>query len=347
MGLMLLAGLAATSALAAAPTLAAQPQHQTALAASPVDPATPHRQRLILKDGSFQIVMSYRVAGQRVVYLSAERGGEEEAVPLALVDLNATRAWETSHGPGSRERGGQQAPPVLSPELQKEETERAQLSPEVASDLRLQPQDEVLALDVFHGGPELVPLLQSSTDLSEHTQHSILKGLINPHSATHQMVLLKGEKADVQMHVPDPVFYLRTDDVQADSGPALTVDTHGAAGNSDRKPHSSSSEYVIVRADVREGARVIASFNTSALGSTRQDESLVETVTSVLPGGHWMKIAPRQPMLFGEYALVEVLGANQINLGVWDFGVHPTAPENRDVTLPEQRRPEGLGHHPE
>lgn len=339
--------LAAFAGSAAAPGLAASPQRQAALAASPVDPAAPHRQRLVLRDGSFQIVMSYRVAGQRVVYVSAERGGEEEEIPLALVDLNATRAWETNHGPGSRERGGQQVPPVLSPELQKEETERDQLSPEIAPNLHLQPQDEVLALDVFHGGPELVPLLQNSTNLTEGTQHSILKGFINPHSATHQMVLLKGDKADVQMHVPDPVFYLRTDDAQVSSGSALTVDTRGAAGQADRKPQPGLSKYVIVRADVREGARVVASFNTSALGTTQQEENMVETVTSLLPGGHWMKVAPRQPMLFGEYALVEVLGNNQINLGVWDFGVHPTAPENRDVLLPEKRRNDGLERHPD
>jgi hypothetical protein len=159
-------------------------------------------------------------------------------------------------------------------------------------------------------------------------------------------VLLKGEAADVQMHVPDPVFYLRTDDAQIESGTALTVDTHGASRAGDRKPKPSASEYVIVRVDVREGARVVASFNTSALGTTKQEANIVDSVATPLPGGHWLKITPAQSMLFGEYALVEVLGDNQINLGVWDFGVHPTAPENRDVELPEKPGSESLTHHP-
>jgi hypothetical protein len=35
-----------------------------------------------------------------------------------------------------------------------------------------------------------------------------------------------------------------------------------------------------------------------------------------------------------------------VNLSVWDFGVHPTAPENRDVIRPEKRRPASLEHRP-
>ena len=35
---------------------------------------------------------------------------------------------------------------------------------------------------------------------------------------------------------------------------------------------------------------------------------------------------------------MEVLDAKNVNLGVWDFGVHPTAGENRDAILPETPR---------
>ena len=61
----------------------------------PLAPATnPHRTRLILKDGSYQIVMSYRIVGSVVHYVSAERGGAEEEIPAALVDFDATHRWE-------------------------------------------------------------------------------------------------------------------------------------------------------------------------------------------------------------------------------------------------------------
>lgn len=35
---------------------------------------------------------------------------------------------------------------------------------------------------------------------------------------------------------------------------------------------------------------------------------------------------------------MEVLDAKRINLGVWDFGVHPAAPESRDAIKPEAKR---------
>src|SRR6185437_9179616 len=56
--------------------------------------SAPRRTRLFLKDGSYQIVMSYRVVGNLVRYISAERDGAEEEIPLALVDFDATHRWE-------------------------------------------------------------------------------------------------------------------------------------------------------------------------------------------------------------------------------------------------------------
>lgn len=307
----------------------------------------PHRTRLILKDGTYQTVMSYKVVGERVRFVSAERGGDTEEIPAALVDLVATRRWESQHTAGAE---GQAPPVVLDPELLKEEADRASLSPEVWSgpegSLRLPVEDSVLALDVFHGAQELVPLAQQQSDLNKQTGHNILKATINPLASSHQIVELKGERADVQMHVERPEIYLRVGD-DADlptGGTPLKVDTHGATGAAKQKQADpQGSQYVIVRVDVRKGARVVASFNTNVLGTTKQQEDVIETDTTVLPGGHWMKIVPKQGLLFGEYCLMELISPKEINLGVWDFGVHPTAPENRDVIKPERKRAVGLG----
>jgi hypothetical protein len=147
----------------------------------------------------------------------------------------------------------------------------------------------------------------------------------------------------VQVHVNDPVLYVRVGDDSGikPGGTPLTVDTHGAsaAAAASGSGGSADSQYVIVRVDVRQGARVVASFNISRLGEVHQQEDVVETRAEVLPGGHWMKLTPRSALSFGEFALIEVVSAKEVNLGVWDFGVHPTAPENRDVLKPEPRRP--------
>jgi hypothetical protein len=340
--------LLAVTFVGVAPTAShATPQHTTALQP---DDATPHRTRLILKDGSYQIVMSYRIVGNIVRYISAERGGAEEEIPLALVDLDATHRWEKQHAQASQNPSDGSAPaPAIDPELLKEEADRAALTPEVAKDLRLPEDDSTLALDTFHGTPELVPLAQTDSDLNRNTGHNLLRTAVNPLSAAHKIVQLKGETSPIQLHVKDPVLYLRIGDetVGDTGGSPLVVDTHGATSNAQNEPAggSAKSQYVIVRADVRTDARVISSFRISLLGSGQHQEDVIETTTELLPGGHWLKITPNQPLDFGEFALMEVISNKAVNLGVWDFGVHPVAAENRDVIKPDPRRPGTLGRH--
>jgi hypothetical protein len=338
--------LAASSCAATCVAQAVPPQALPDV--SKTSAGAPHRTRLILKDGSYQIVMSYSIKGKVVSYVSAERG-EVEELPADLVDWDATHKWEKQHAPTDEVDGQAQPPaPTIDPELLKEEADRRALTPEVAKDLNLPDQDSVVALDYFHGEPELVPLVQTEGDLNHTTTHNILKMSINPRSAQHQIVQLKGEVAAVQMHVDQPVIYLRVGDDSAISrgGTPLVVDTHGAGNvpgvKADASGGSADSGYVMVRADIRTGARVLASFNIGMLGSQKTQEDVVETTTELLPGGHWMKVTPKKPLDFGEYALMEVISDKEINMGVWDFGVHPVAPENRDVIKPQPKRPATL-----
>src|SRR6202046_1336447 len=321
-----------------APTLLhAFPQHT---AARQPDAPTPHRIHLILKDGSYQIVMSYQIVGNVVHYISAERGGAEEKIPLSLVDLDATKTPAPPNNP---------EPPAIDPELLKEEADRAALTPEVAKDLRLPEEDSTLALDTFHGTPELVPLAQTDSDLNRNTGHNLLKAAVNPLSAAHEIVTLKGESSPVQLHVKDPVLYLRIGDesVGNTAGTPLTVDTRGATSHMPNDPDggSSDSRYVIVRTDVRKGIRVVYSIRIPLLGTGQRQEDVVETTNELLPGGHWLKITPKEPLDFGEFALMEVISDKIVNASVWDFGIHPVAPENRDIIKPAPRRGTGLERH--
>jgi hypothetical protein len=293
----------------------------------------PLRTRLVMKDGSYQVVLGYSVVGNVVRYRSAERDGEIEEVPLALVDLGATERWQQEHS------AGQKPAPVLSAELAREEAERSSRTPEVAPNLRLPDEDSVLALDHFRGAPELVPLPQQESDLNSETAHVVQKKELNPFAASHPVLELKGAAAEVQLHDTLPVFYIRTtkdDSEDADGGAmtALTVDTHGAAGRETPSGGADSSGYVIERLDVRSDARVVDSFRIG-----KQQAGLTEMKLEELPGGHWMRLAPEQPLLPGEYALIEVLSAKQINLSVWDFGIHPNGQDNLEALHPEVKPP--------
>jgi hypothetical protein len=303
-------------------------------------------QRLILKDGSYQVVRKYEVVGDRVRYLSAERGDWEE-VPKDLIDWIATEKWARDHAPGAEPPPASSPGAVAAAEIDKEaEAEKAEAAarmPEISKGLRLPDQEGVWALDTFHGGLELVRVNQSSGDVSQATGHNVLKAAINPLGGMKQSIQIEGPKSKVQLHVNDPAIYVSLDSntpAEAEES-AVTVDTHGASSAIKNKDAHSSpdSRYAIVRLQVRKNLRVVGSLNVNMLGKVSQSEDMVDTASETLPGKRWMKLTPKQPLDIGDYALVEVLSSKEINIDVWDFRIDPTAPDNPNSIMPLQREP--------
>src|ERR1700739_2085720 len=100
--------------------------------------AQPGRQRLILKDGTYQVITKYEVKGDRVRFYSAERD-EWEEIPKDLVDWTATAKWNHDHQPGASagvatESGGAANPndPGLSEAAKLDAEERAERDAEAA-----------------------------------------------------------------------------------------------------------------------------------------------------------------------------------------------------------------------
>jgi hypothetical protein len=340
-------------------TMAAAVRHDEAqAAAASQQPTASQRTRLFLRDGTFQSVLGYTVKAGVVTYRSAERNGTEEQVPLSLVDLAATRAWARQHADGDSPQH-----PVLSPELAKEEAARAARTPEILPGLRLPEEDSVVALDMEHNAPELVPLSQRGGDLNGETAHDVRRQAINPAAAAHDILDLDGSAAEVQMHTATPAFFVRigSDDGRDPGGSAITVDTQGRAGRADSTGGAASSDYVLVRlrarSDNRKGPRTdsreLDSFRIADLDqpgrphglqpqTTRPQADVVELEATSVPGGKWLKLTPAHPLEEAEYALVEVLSASEVNLLVWDFGVHAQARENDEAIHPQTAKPPTL-----
>ena len=308
---------------------------------------TPNK-RLILKDGSYQIVKQYEVKGDRVRYISAERGGDWEELPASLVDWAATDAWAKAHAPGaapvitdqSSTPPGSPEAAAIDKEAREERAEEMERTPTVSAGLRLPDLDGVFILDTFQGEPELIDVTQNSGGLNTGTPHNVLRSVI-PARSSKQLITLEGYKAKAQLHVNQPVIYVSLDDgkdrqeTQEEHDGALTVDTHGASSLKEKHGQSSpNSRYAIVRMQVKRETRVLGAINVSQIGNGGQSVDIVETTSEIMPGGHWMKVTPKQPLDIDEYALVEILSPKEFNLAVWDFGVNPRAPEAKNAISP-------------
>jgi hypothetical protein len=144
---------------------------------------------------------------------------------------------------------------------------------------------------------------------------------------------LDGAHAKIHLHVNEPAFYLSLnapDDTEQVVSRAMVVNTGGAKEAVGRKhgAHSPNSGFAIVRVDERRAVRIVGAIHMSPNGTVTQDEDVMPAKVEVLPGKHWMKLTPEKPLLIGEYALVEILSASDINQSVWDFRVDPQLGDN-------------------
>jgi hypothetical protein len=100
----------------------------------------------------------------------------------------------------------------------------------------------------------------------------------------------------------------------------------------DKHSHSSpDSRYAILRVNSNHNLRTVLAMEIAHLGQPGHAEDIIETNKVILPGGRWMKITPKFPLLIGEYALIEILSPREVNLDVWAFGVNPRARENKNA----------------
>ncbi len=314
----------------ATPAQNSQDQNSKPMSLQPALPGMGKNHRLILKDGSYQMVRDYQIVGDRVRYLSQERG-EWEELPVALVDWDATRKWEKEHSePVETVSPAMKEAEELDKEESAERNEQNARMPLVAPGLELPDEDGVFVLDTYQGTPELVEL--NSSEISMNAKHHKGVGVLNPMLTQKASLEIQGPHARVHLHVAQPAIYLSLG-VDEQSEPVLThpmtVNTGGAkAVNGKHGAHSPQSGFVIVRVDERQAVRIVGAIKMSPNGTVTQDENTIPTKVEELPGKHWLRVTPQQSLSFGEYALVEILSPTDLNESVWDFRVDPRTGDN-------------------
>lgn len=296
--------------------------------------------RLILKDGSYQMVRKYEIVGDRVRYFSQERG-EWEELPSSLVDWDATKKWEENHS-----SDGDDASPAMEEAraLDKEEAdaradEQARM-PEVSQGLNLPDQDGVFALDTYQGIPALVELPQMDVNVKQQKWRGL--STFNPLAGAKANLELEGPHAKVHLHVNDPAIYISLDsrdDKEDILTHAMTVQTNKTANvvNGKHGANSAESGFAIVHLDERRAVRIVGAIHVGLTGTVTQSESVIPTKVEVMQGKHWLKLTPATPLLIGEYALVEILSPTDICQTIWDFRVDPTLGDNEGSLTPVQK----------
>jgi hypothetical protein len=270
--------------------------------------------RLILKDGSYQSATKYEVKGERVKYLSAERG-EWEELPKSLVDWAATEKYEKDRAAGASTPEAIELDKELEAEREAEEAR----SPHVAPGLQLPEEGGIFLLDTYNNRPELSPIEQRGGSVNKNMKGNVLRAAINPVASARQTVELPGKHAPVQSHVGVPSLYINIDRGQETEVPP--------AASAKDQPLPLAERFRIVRLEGKGDKRVVGDIKIAVYGKISQDAKFVPSTAQPMTGG-WVKLTPTETLPNGEYAVVEMLGKEGMNLYVWDFGVNPSAPAN-------------------
>jgi len=272
---------------------------------SVVDAGTAGRgKKLVLKDGTFQIVREYQRKGERVRYLSAERGDWEE-IPSAMVDWEATQKAEAAAA--SEENALLKTVHHEQLEQKAEMPMDVDASLPVAPGIFLPPGEGMFVVE----GKSVTPLNQASADIRTDRKQRLKQVLTPvPIIPSKRNIELPGAKATRRINSERPEFYLRE--------PAPDPDAVSTIKKSSR-PGENGPEIELVRLMVKGGKRQIESIRSMFGQDISEDRNSV-----LLQRWDVAKDVYRftlgQELANGEYAFAEIL-PDGVNLYVWDFGV--------------------------
>ena len=264
--------------------------------------------KLVLKDGSYQLVRDYQRIEDRVRYLSAERG-EWEELPASMVDWEATAKAEKAEAKTEEalldkvkaQEQANQIAPVMDVDA----------SLEVTKGVFLPTGEGMFAVE----GKTIIPMTQAGAGLKTDKKQ-LLKQIMSPIPivSSRKNVEIPGTRAKVRLTNTTPEFYLR----EAPPDP----DNRGPIVRSSR-PGESGPEIALVRTTVKGNSRRLEAIRSLFGDSQATDLNVISMQKwDVAPGVYRFTLSEALPT--GEYALAEML-PDGMNLWVWDFGVDGAA----------------------
>lgn len=279
--LILLPALVATRNVASAKCRAFGWSQQTS------EPTVPREKKLIMKDGTSQIVSSYQVDGDRVRYFSVERS-EWEEIPASLIDWPATKEAEAQ---------SEKAEAALTAKIKTSEA-MAESAPvdvdasfEVVPGVFLPPGEGFFILD----GNAVFPLKQSPASAKLDKGHLVEQIAVPlPVIPSRASVDLPGRRAAFRTTNPAPEFYFRTKD-------------------------SSDPQIELLLAKVQGNKRHIENIDTLFGQQNHKGKTVSMQEWQVASGLYRFTLG--QALAPGEYALAEFSPREGISLLLWDFGV--------------------------
>ncbi|HKE06175.1 MAG TPA: hypothetical protein VKB48_00025 [Candidatus Acidoferrum sp.] len=264
----------------------------------------PRGMKLILTDGTYQLVREYQRNGDRVRYYSTERGAWEE-LPASMVDWDATAKAE--------KETEKESTALVEKVHKQEEARRMDNATDIDASLQVGqgtflPSGEGMFLVE---GKSVRVLDQAASEVKTDKKRILTQILVPvPVVPGKQNVTLQGARAVVRLRSEHPEFYLR----EAPPGP----DEVGGIQRSHR-PNEAGPDVELIRVKVGRGNRQLESIKTLFGEKVGENANIVSVQRwEVAPNVYRFTLS--QPLTPGEYVLAEVL-ADGLNLYVWDFGM--------------------------
>jgi hypothetical protein len=260
--------------------------------------------RLILKDGTYQVVREYQRNGDRVRYWSEERGDWEE-LPASMVDWDATAKYAVDTAKSSAA--------LVEKVHEQEEAKRMDNVSDIDASLQVGegaflPQGD--GLFVVEG--KSVRFVKQAVAGNKRDRMRTVEQVLSPIPIVpgKQRIYLAGEHATLRLKTITPEFYLR--EPPPDPDRVSPIETSS-------RPGESGPDVVLIRAKQMHGGRELASIKTlfgEKIGENADEVAIQRW--EVAPNVYRFTLG--EQLTAGEYVLAEVL-PDGLNYFVWDFGV--------------------------